>query len=102
MSSGKNRVEKRIKDLKKSASLNELELRLKNKTAPSSEIFLGVPTLGLYSKDGQIERLKFLKEKTGENIPFLEGSSTFNSHQQLEGNIENFIAIYIPRKIDSP
>lgn len=103
MSLGKDRVEKRINDLKKSASLNELELRLKNKAAPSSEIFLGVPTLGLYSKDGQIERLKFLKEKTGENIPFLEGSSTFNSHQQLEGNIENFIGMtQVPTGIIGP
>lgn len=103
MSLGKDRVEKRINDLKKSASLNELELRLKNKIASSSEIFLGVPTLGLYSKDGQIERLKFLKEKTGENIPFLEGSSTFNSHQQLEGNIENFIGMtQVPTGIIGP
>ena len=103
MSLSKDRAKRRINDLKRSESLNKLELRIKNNTKSGSEKFLGVPTGGLYSRDGQLQRLKFLREKTGENIPFLEGESTFNNHQQLEGNIENFIGMtQVPTGVIGP
>ena len=93
MSSNKNRAEQRMKDLKKSASLDELEKRLLIKNTANSDEVPGVPTDGLYTKDGQLERLEFLKEKTGEGIPFLEGARAFENHKLLEGNIENFIGM---------
>ena len=93
MSSNKNRAEQRMKDLKKSASLDELEKRLLIKDTANSDEVPGVPTDGLYTKDGQLERLEFLKEKTGEGIPFLEGARAFENHKLLEGNIENFIGM---------
>lgn len=93
MSSNKNRAEQRMKDLKKSASLDELEKRLLIKNTANSDKVPGVPTDGLYTKDGQLERLEFLKEKTGEGIPFLGGARTFENHKLLEGNIENFIGM---------
>lgn len=90
-------------DLKKSESLDELEKDIKDTRKPNFDKISGVPTGELYTRAGQLERLNFIKKQIGENIPFLEGESTFNNHNQLEGNIENFIGMtQVPTGIIGP
>ena len=90
-------------DLKKSESLDELEKNIKDTRKPNFDKISGVPTGELYTRAGQLERLNFIKKQIGENIPFLEGESTFNNHKQLEGNIENFVGMtQVPTGIIGP
>jgi hypothetical protein len=62
-----------MEDLKKSASLDELERILLKRDTFSSDMSSGVPTAGLYSKDGQLERVEFLKKKDGPRYSFFRG-----------------------------
>ena len=103
MSLSKDRAKKRMEDLKKSESLDELERSKRNTRKTNFDKISGVPTGELYSRAGQLERLNFIKKQTGENIPFLEGESTFNDLKQLEGNIENFVGMtQVPTGIIGP
>lgn len=45
------------------------------------------------SKEGKKERLDFLKEKEGVEMPMLAGRRTVNQPAAFKGNIENFIGI---------
>jgi hydroxymethylglutaryl-CoA reductase (NADPH) len=63
----------------------------------------GVPFLEPYSEMGQQTRLNFIREQCGKEMPFLGAGSTFNAHQSLEGNIENYIGMsQIPTGLAGP
>lgn len=53
--------------------------------------------------EGQLERITYLKEKTGKNLSFLIGSEKIVDLNSVEGNIENFIGFtQIPTGVIGP
>lgn len=62
-----------------------------------------IPLQGPYTIEGQRSRLDFLKDQTGKDLKILSNGSTFDRHEELEGNIENFIGItQVPTGVAGP
>ncbi|MEO8820303.1 MAG: hypothetical protein ABI374_05660, partial [Ginsengibacter sp.] len=62
-----------------------------------------LPTDPELTKEIIEKRWEILTEKTGSNLSFLSGHSTFCNFKQLEGNIENFIGMtMVPTGIIGP
>ncbi|MBP8917611.1 MAG: hypothetical protein KBG70_12770, partial [Chitinophagales bacterium] len=56
-----------------------------------------------WSKEAQIERLEFIKNKTGKSLDTLSGKSELTDPHDLKGNIEQFIGMtQIPTGIIGP
>ncbi|MBC8047142.1 MAG: hydroxymethylglutaryl-CoA reductase, partial [Fimbriimonadaceae bacterium] len=53
--------------------------------------------------DAQEDRIQFLKDKTGKDMPYLTGEKIFNEPESLRGNIEQYIGMtQIPTGIIGP
>ncbi len=62
-----------------------------------------IPYKNPYNAQGQKERLDFLKENLSSSINYLAGKKQFAEHEQLKGNIENFIGMaQIPVGLSGP
>lgn len=46
-----------------------------------------------YTKEGQDNRLAFVKEHLNHDLPYLSGTEKFTDNAQLKGNIENYIGM---------
>ncbi len=56
-----------------------------------------------YTKEGQEERIAFLKEKTYNSFNYLSGTKSFDNHEGLKGNIERYIGMsQIPTGVIGP
>lgn len=53
----------------------------------------GISMRNPYTKEGQENRLQFLKEKTGHELPHLSGEKQLEDNGRLKGNIENYIGM---------
>ncbi|MBC8045679.1 MAG: 3-hydroxy-3-methylglutaryl-CoA reductase, partial [Fimbriimonadaceae bacterium] len=71
-----------------------------------SDDILGVPKIPgamSWTKDAQEDRIQFLKDKTGKDMPYLIGEKIFNEPESLRGNIEQYIGMtQIPTGIIGP
>lgn len=71
---------------KKVAELNKEHISSASEMPP-------VPYRHPYERQGQLSRLDFIKDQLSTELPYLSGNKTFNEHDQLAGNIENFIGM---------
>jgi len=84
------------------AQSDKLE-QLRKQANTTSESKGSIPMQEPYAAEGQQERLAFLKKTTGTELGAVSGSKAFESHSQLEGNIENFIGMaQVPIGIAGP
>ena len=103
MSFSKERAEKRVRDFLKSSRISELARGIQTKNTVDLERASPIPTEDLYALKGQKKRLDFVQESTGESFPFLEGKAVFKEHEELKGNIENFIGMtQVPTGVIGP
>lgn len=80
-------------ELKKTQSIDELAKRMLQQANKKTARFDRIPNSDLYSKKGQEERLSFLRKQLKCNLENIAGETPFDKHQELEGNIENYIGM---------
>ncbi|MCC7453909.1 MAG: hydroxymethylglutaryl-CoA reductase [Crocinitomix sp.] len=89
MSITKDKLNKVVEAIKNEASIERVENF-------DTEITKSYPSISMrnpYTKEGQEERLAFIKNNRQLDLPFLSGKTHFSDNESLKGNIENFIGM---------
>ncbi len=89
MSITKDKLNKVVEAIKENAAINRIEKFDTSETKSIPSISMRRP----YSKEGQDNRLSFIKENRDLDLPFLSGKEQFNDNESLKGNIENYIGM---------
>lgn len=99
MSITKDKLNKVVEDIKNEAAIERIENFDTNATQHISGISMRHP----YSKEGQENRLNFVRENLRLDVPFLSGVRSFEDTESLKGNIENYIGMtQLPTGIFGP
>lgn len=93
MTVSSTKAQKLVDQLQKYQSIVELAAQVAgdgNQTLPEID---PVPVGKPYSREGQLERLEYLKQQTNAVMDKVLGDKPFDQHESLKGNIENFIGM---------
>jgi hydroxymethylglutaryl-CoA reductase (NADPH) len=93
---------KALQRIDQTQGLDSILEKLKNPPFPDNTRD-SFPIREMFNASGRAMRLDFLKNETGKEFPFLNGSQRFEDFDQLAGNIENFIGMsQVPTGVIGP
>ena len=99
MSITKEKLNKVVEAIKNESSIN----RISNFDTDSTKAIQGISMRHPFSKEGQQNRLDFVKNNLDLDLPYLSGKTKFTENEQLKGNIENYIGMtQIPTGVFGP
>ena len=97
------KTKKIINDIQKTQTIAEIGKRILPKDKKNIVPVEPIPYKNPYSKDGQEKRLSYLKKQKEISLEYVSGKLNFDKHEDLKGNIENFIGMaQIPIGIAGP
>ncbi len=103
MSISVDKVENIFDIIEENQSIEEIGKTIFPKTKDKIPFVETIPWEEPYSEAGQDKRLKYLKNIRKTNMDYISGEKKFDEHEQLKGNIENFIGMaQIPVGIAGP
>lgn len=89
MSITKDKLNKVVEAIIKDSAIERIE----NFDTDATQNIQGISMRDPYTKEGQENRLAFIKENLKHDLPYLSGNSQFTENEKLKGNIENYIGM---------
>ena len=103
MSTSEKKAKDLISNIQIKQSIAEIGKSIFPRTKDQIKNIPSIPTKKMYSEAGKTERLNFLKEQCENNLDYISGKKSFEKHEDLKGNIENFIGMaQVPIGIAGP
>ena len=93
MSTSEKKAKDLISNIQVKQSISEIGKSIFPRTKNQIKDIPSIPTKGMYSKEGKIERLNYLKEQSQQELNYVSGKTSFENCKELAGNIENFIGM---------